>query len=40
MAADTQRLTELQKRLADATPLLGDRRRRRAAEQLAELARH
>jgi len=39
MAADVQRLTELQKQLADATPLLGGRRRRRAAEQLAELAR-
>ena len=38
MAADTQRLTELQKQLADTTPLLGDRRRRRAAEQMRDLA--
>jgi len=38
MAADAQRLTDLQKQLADATPLLGGRRRRRAAEQMAELA--
>ncbi len=38
MAADTQRLIELQKQLTDATPLLGAGRRRRAAEQLGELA--
>ena len=38
MAADAQRVTELQKQLTDATPLLGDRRRHRAAEQLRELA--
>jgi len=39
VAAGTQRVTELQEQLADATPLIGARRRRRAAEQLAELAR-
>lgn len=33
-----QRVSELQKQLVDATPLLGARRRRRAARQLTELA--
>ena len=39
VAVDSQRLTKLQKQLADATPLFGGRRRRRAAEEMAGLAR-
>ncbi len=38
MGVDSVRISELQQQLNDRTPLLGSRRRRHAARQLADLA--